>query len=72
MTLRQVKAVPRALQEQGVPSNNGWHPAAVPYSVATPEVTGATGGACSQTASGGGPHPLLESEMVVAVCPHHS
>ena len=39
-------------------------------SIASPEVTGATGGDYSQTLNGGGLCPPLESEMAVMVCPH--
>ena len=37
----------------------------------TPEVTGAVGGACSQTPSGGRPYLPLVSEMTAMVCPLH-
>lgn len=43
---------------------NGWHSVAVPFSAVTPEVTGAAGSACSQTPSGGGPCPTLESRWL--------
>ena len=33
------------------------------------EVTGAASGACSQTPSGGGARPPLESEITSVVCP---
>ena len=46
------------------------HLVAVPSSVLTSEMTGAVGGASSQTPRGGWPHPHLESEMTAVVCPH--
>ena len=49
-------------------SNNGWQSAEMPYSVLTPEVTGASGGTCSWIPSVGGLCPLLESELAVAAC----
>ena len=52
--------------------NDGWHSVALHSSaVTTPEVTGATGAACSWTSTGGMPGPPLESEMAVVVCLHH-
>ena len=42
---------------------------AVPSSVPISEVTGAAGGTCSQTPSGGGPCPPLVSKMTAVVHP---
>ena len=57
------------VHSQGSDSNNGWCLVAVPSSVMTSEVTGATGGVCSWTPSGGGPGPPLVSEVTAMVHP---
>ena len=77
MTLRQVKATPRAVTaaghvySQGNERNNQCCLVAVPSSVLTLEVTGATGGAYSLTPSGARPHPPLSSEITVVLFPCH-
>lgn len=59
------------MHSQRCESNNSLCFVVVPSSVATPEVTGAIGGACSQTPSSDRLCPPLESEMAVAVYPCH-
>ena len=54
---------------QGSENNNGWCSVAMPSFLPTSEVTGVTGGACSQTPSGGRSCPTLVSEMTAVVCP---
>ena len=56
---------------QGSGSNNVLHSVAVPSFLLTSVVTGATGGACSQTPSGGSPCFPPVSEMTSIVCPCH-
>ena len=58
---------------QGSKSNSVWCLVAVPsFSfLPTPEVTGVTGGAQSQSLSGGKPCLPLVSEPTAAVCPSH-
>ena len=53
---------------QGSENNNRWYSVAVPSFLSNSEVTGATGKACSQRPSGGGPQPPLVSEMTAVVC----
>ena len=55
---------------QGSESKNGWCSVVIPSFLSTSEVTGASGGACSQTPSGGRPHCPLVSEVTPVVCPH--
>ena len=69
--LAVVVAVSGHVHSQGSESKNGWCSIAVPSSVLTSEVTGASVGICSQNPSGGGIHPSLESEVTVVVCPHN-
>ena len=52
-----VMAAAGCVHSQGSESNNRWCSVAVPFSAMTPEVTGATGGTCSWTLSGGEPCP---------------
>ena len=54
---------------QGTESSSGWWLIAVPSFLPTSELTGATGGASSQTPSGGWPHLPLVSEMTAVVWP---
>ena len=58
-----VVAAAGQVHSQGSESNSGWFLVSVPSSLPTSEVTWATGGAPSQTPSGGGPHPSLVFEM---------
>ena len=64
-----------SVHSQGSESKNRWCLVAIPSSAMTPEMTGATGGACSWTPSGGRPCPPLEGcEMAVVIfplCPYH-
>ena len=57
------------MSSQGSESNNGWRSVTMPFSVVPSELTGAASGACSQTPSGGGACPPLESEITSVVCP---
>ena len=56
---------------QGSESTNTRCLVTMPSSVVPSEVIGATSSAYSQTPSGGGPHPPLESEITAVVCLHH-
>ena len=58
---------PGWVHSQGSESNNRWLLVAVPSSLLTSEVLGASGGACSQTASGDRQCPLLVSKMTAVV-----
>ena len=58
------------VRSQGSESNNTQCSVAVPSFLPTPQVTGAKGGACSQTPSGGGPCPSLQSEIAPVVYPN--
>ena len=57
------------VHSQGSESNSGWCSVALPSSMPLSDVTWASGGTCSQTPSGGGPHPPLESVMTVVFAP---
>ena len=59
------------LYSQGGESNNVCCLVAVPLIFPIPEVTGAAGGAHSQTSSGGKPLIPLASETTAMVCPCH-
>ena len=55
---------------QGSGNNNGWCSVAVPsFLKPTSVMTGAAGGVCSQTLSGGSLHLPLVSELTAVVCP---
>ena len=58
------------VSSQGSENNNGSFLVTVPSSVPNSELTGAAGGACSWTPSGGRSGPPLEHEMTVVACPH--
>ena len=54
---------------QGSESNR-WCSVTMSFSAVSSEVVGAASGSCSETSSGSGPHPPLESEITVVVCHH--
>ena len=78
--IRHVCALPRAFGSgeqqggcvpRGVRATMCGAPLQYPLFLLTYEVTGGTGGAYSQTPSGGNPHFTLVSQMTVVVCPCH-
>ena len=64
-------SVAGCVSSQGSESNNRWCLVTMPSSVVRSEVIGTASDACSWTPSGGEPHPPLESEITVVVCPCH-